>query len=239
MDDKADKGEASEKAVAIDHESRLVDIAAKDAGAYADESLVALTVYSLYWLHAWELRRTIEAVAVLNWRLFPAKFGMVGFEQFPDAFRTNRSLLQGQPKYRNVLTGSAKQGFNLNARGMQHAENLITKLGAPALSDGSRILTRRAESRTSPLKGAARTVEPEREAAKIREGTLFKKWKSHTLSDRDVIHVHSLLGIFDHTPKTIRRRKFRDMVKYAKDAGAEDVGRFLKEIKGEFPEIFE
>ena len=45
----------------IRHEKDLVKIAAKDKALYRDESLAALTVYSLLWLHQWQLRRTIEA----------------------------------------------------------------------------------------------------------------------------------------------------------------------------------
>ncbi|HDZ21510.1 hypothetical protein LCGC14_0124380 [marine sediment metagenome] len=238
MTDKTDKNKAPGKTVTLDHEQRLTEVSSKDPEAYQDESLAALTVYSLYWLHAWELRRTIEAVAVLNWRLFPAKFGMVGFEHFPDAFRTNRSLLQGQPKYRNWLTGSAKKGYNLNARGMQLAEGLISRLGPPSLCDGSQVQVRRPATR-KPLLGRARTVEPRRVVAKIRQGMLFKKWQSQALGERDIIHVHSLLDIFDHTPADVIDRKLTDIIKHAKDAGDEEVGRFLEEIQGEFPEIFE
>src|SRR5712671_4689523 len=115
----------------VRHEQDLVRVAPKDPDSYAEIPLAILNAYSLYWLHKWELRRTIEAIAVLNWRLFPKRFSMVGFSQFPDAFRTNRSLLQGQPKYRNLLTGSAGQGFSLNARGMEVARDLTAKLGPP------------------------------------------------------------------------------------------------------------
>src|SRR5260370_23625113 len=115
----------------IQREKDLIQIVAKDPSLYHDTSLAALTVYSLFWLHQWQLRRTIEAVSVLNWRLFPDKFGMVGWSDYPDAFRTNRSLLQGQPKYRNWLTGAASTGFSLNERGIEIAHDLIAKLGPP------------------------------------------------------------------------------------------------------------
>src|SRR5712691_7190785 len=120
----------------IRHEKDLAKIAAKDKALYKDESLAALTVYTLFWLHQWQLRRTIEAVSVLNWRLFPDKFGMVGWPEYPDAFRTNRSLLQGQPKYRNWLTGAARIGFSLNQRGVEIARELIASLGPPKTTTG-------------------------------------------------------------------------------------------------------
>lgn len=61
---------------------------------------------------------------------------MVGWPEYPDAFRTNRSLLQGQPKYRNWLTGAASTGFSLNDRGLQRAHDLIATLGPPNTTSG-------------------------------------------------------------------------------------------------------
>ena len=64
------------RSMKIKHERDLDQIAPMDPNAYDSMSLAALVVYSLYWLHEWELRRTIEAITVLSWRLFPTKFSM-------------------------------------------------------------------------------------------------------------------------------------------------------------------
>ena len=119
-----------------------MQITSKDASLYREPSLAALTVYSLFWLHQWQLRRTIEAVSILNWGLFPDKFAMVGWPDTLDAFRTNRSLLQGQPKYRNWLTGAASTGFSLNERGLDIARDLIRKLASCGNTNNSAITTR-------------------------------------------------------------------------------------------------
>ena len=218
----------------IHHERDLVRVGNKEASAYDSESLASLTIYSLYWLHKWELRRSIEAVAVLNWRLFPAKFCMVGFQQFPDAFRTNRSLLQGQPKYRNWLTGSAKSGFNLNQRGIQIAETLTKRLGPPSLDDGT-MLGSEEPTGAQTVEKTARTIEPARVISEIRSSTLYEKWLSQTLGERDLIHVHSLLGVFDHTPARVRTRKMKELQRCAEDVGDEEIQRFLEDIRQEFP----
>src|SRR5262249_4215492 len=128
---------ASTGATGVQSERDLVLVAPKSADKYADAALTSLTAYSLFWLHRWQLPRTIEAIAILNWRLFPEKFSMVGYPEYPDAFRTNRSLLQMQPKYRNLLTGAATKGFSLNAKGMEIGEELTALLGPPAKGDGS------------------------------------------------------------------------------------------------------
>jgi hypothetical protein len=223
----------------IKHEKDLIQVSPKDASAYEEVSLTALTAYSLYWLHQWELRRTIEAVAVLNWRLFPNKFAMMGFLQYPDAFRTNRSLLQGQPKYRNLLTGSATQGFSLNERGMDEARKLISRIGVPTHEDGT-VLGKEAEIHGElNVESRARTVEPKRVVANARRSRLFEKWQQGALSDRDLIHLHSLLGVFDHTPAKVRQKKMKDLQQCAEDLGESEVMRFTEDVRQIFRLFFE
>jgi hypothetical protein len=57
----------------IKSERDLVRAAPKPVEEYKDVALTSLTAYSLYWLHQWQLPRTIEAIAILNWRLFPLR----------------------------------------------------------------------------------------------------------------------------------------------------------------------
>ena len=216
------------------HEHDLTVVAPKPPRAYADDSLAALTVYSLYWLHQWGLRRTIEAVTVLNWRLFPEKFAMLGFSEFPDAFRTNRSLLQGQPKYRNWLTGTATKGFSLNARGMDLARELAQRLGVPENGEGKSLGELPSAARSVPI-GRARTVEQERETQRVRAHRLFDRWKRGEMNEVDLIHVHSLLGIFDHTPAKVRQKKMGDLERAAADVGDAEVQQFLNAIRQQFP----
>ena len=222
--------------IIITHEKDLAEIAPKDSQLYQETSLAALTTYSLFWLHHWQLRRTIEAVSVLNWRLFPDKFGMVGWPEYPDAFRTNRSLLQGQPKYRNWLTGSASKGFSLNERGLEVAQELVAVLGPPSTTSGKQASLPSRVPGNKPTR--PRSVEPERELQLARTSKLFEKWRSQVLSERDLIHVHSLLGIFDHTPAKVRIKKMKDLERAAEDMKDTEMVTFLADVRQQFPEIF-
>lgn len=221
----------------IKHEKDLVKVAAKPAAAYADIVLTSLTAYSLYWLHRWQLRRTIEAVAVLNWRLFPEKYAMIGFREYPDAFRTNRSLLQMQPKYRNLLTGAAVKGFSLNERGMDIAQELTDKLGVPTTDQGLSLDSQEPLARPPKITNRpARSIEPEREMQRLRASKLYEKWKAGVMSERDLIHVHAMLGIFDHTPTAVRRRALKDLEKSAVSIKDAEALQFLDDVRKTFPQ---
>src|SRR5438128_1038721 len=221
----------------VKHEKDLANISAKDPQVYQETSLAALTTYSLFWLHEWQLRRTIEAVSVLNWRLFPDKFGMVGWPEYPDAFRTNRSLLQCQPKYRNWLSGAASTGFSLNERGLDIARQLLAKLGPPSTTSGEEAGLRSLDT-VAPQSARPRSVEPKRELDRARKSRLFEKWQAQVMSERDLIHVHSLLGIFDHTPAKVRNKKMKDLERSAEDVRDAEMTAFLADVRAQFPEIF-
>ncbi len=220
----------------ISDEKDLVKVSAKAAMLYEESPLTSLTAYSLYWLHQWHIRRTIESIAVLNWRLFPSKFAMVGFSEYPDAFRTNRSLLQMQPKYRNLLTGAAVKGFSLNEHGMEKARELIEKLGAPTTGAGDALGDVPSQSPQKRRESLARSIEPEREVKRIKGSKLFDKWKQGIMTDRDLIHVHALLEIFDHTPAQVRARAMKDLEQAAHKVQDNEVARFLADVHKTFPQ---
>lgn len=222
----------------IRNEKELVSVAQKKPHMYADVSLAALTIYSLYWLHQWELRRTIEAISVLNWKLFPDKFSMLGFPEYPDAFRVNRSLLQCQPKYRNWLTGAAKHGFNLNEQGLQIAWELIAKLGPPETVAGTQLGVAPVSQPSHGQSKVARTLVPEKYVQDVRATTLFAKWKAGTMTERDLIHVHSLLHIFDHTPIKVREQNMKMIERSAREVHDLEVNEFLTSVRKAFPSVF-
>jgi len=164
---------------------------------------------------------------------------MVGWHEYPDAFRTNRSLLQGQPKYRNWLTGAASTGFSLNDRGLEIARDLIATLGPPSTTTGKQASFQAVDVMPKQSSAARpRSVEPERELQRARKSRLFEKWKSEVLSERDLIHVHSLLGIFDHTLAKVRSKKMRDLERSAEDVKDTEMTKFLTDVRQQFPEIF-
>ena len=49
-------------------ERDLILVSPKPADRYSDVALTSLTAYSLFWLHEWNIRRTIEAIAVRAFR---------------------------------------------------------------------------------------------------------------------------------------------------------------------------
>src|SRR5438046_2087385 len=90
----------------------LLRVDPKDKQLYEpfEFSLPHLTSYSISWLASWKLPTTYENISVLNAKLFPTEFALAGFPEFPDAMRTNRTLLQMKPKYRRFAASDPRKG---------------------------------------------------------------------------------------------------------------------------------
>ncbi len=151
----------------------ILDITPFPGEKYEAIALTSLTAYSVYWLSQWSIPTSLENLAVLNFRLFPTKFAMVGWPQFPDFNRTNRSILQMRPKYRNLATSITKKGVFLNENGVKEAEALTARLGHPSSADRPEDVPEIPIPSTRGA-GRARTIHPEDLILKLKNSKLYK-----------------------------------------------------------------
>lgn len=196
---------------------------------YKNISLTSLTAYSIYWLSEWGIATSYENISVVNSKLFPGKFSMVGWSQFPDAFRTNRSLLQMRPKYRNLAYSAADKGVFLNDNGLKEAKALINSLGAPTISDKEISF-----SRVERGRGKSWSVHPEDAIKKIKQSRIYNLFKEGMFESTEAIHLISLLGVYDHTPSKEKKRKLKELIDFSKEINDKEVFGFLIQAQKKF-----
>jgi len=225
--------------LSITDERDLLQVGPLPAARYENEALAALAVYSVHWLRAWQLRPTLEAITVLNHRLFPERFSMVSFPEYPDAIRTLRSLLQGGPKYRGWLSGSNRAGYSITPSGKALVDELLRRIGYPPVGGASLgVPTEPPKAQNHPRKQRPRDVDHAAEVSKLRESRLFHLWSEGPLQEKDLIHMYSALGVFDHTPAAKKRLKLNDVKGSAKKTGDSDIEQFLADVEMAFPASF-
>jgi len=211
----------------------LFKIRAFSEEKYQQYSLTSLTAYCVYWLHRWKVTTSLETVAVASHRMFPMKFGMVGWPEFPDITRTNRSVLQMRPKYRNLATSAVDKGVFLNQRGIEEAESLASRLGAPVIGDrAAEFVSRRAVR--PELGKRARSVHPESDVAAVRSSQLFQMYVDSRFDQAEAIELVGLLKVYDHTPSSEKRAKLKRLLESATDVKDEEVAAFLHEVEQRF-----
>jgi hypothetical protein len=227
------------KPLTLSTERDLLTVEPIPVTRYENEQLAALTVYAIYWLRQWSLRPMVESITVLNHRLFPQRFGMDLFPEFPDANRTLRSLLQCGPKYRGWLSGSNKRGYAITPSGQAMVQELLRRVGYPQVGDV--LLGHASEAPRRPSlnrKEKSRDVDFGAQVAKFRDSKLFERWTNGSLQERDLIHVYSALGIFDHTPAATKLKNLNDLKDSAKRIGDREVEQLLEQVKTMFPALF-
>lgn len=227
------------KKVSMKTERDLLRVGRLPLERFQNEQLAALTVYAIYWLREWGVRPTAEAIAVASHRLFPERFAMDLFPEFPDANRTLRSLLQSGPKYRGWLSGSNRRGYAITPSGRALVDELLRRIGYPqvggvVLGSATEAPRQRGSSRTE----RARDLDFKAEISRLRSSTLFERWKTGSLQQRDAIHVYSALEVFDHTPPAAKRRRLDDLKDSAKRAGDQEAAALLAQVEDSFPSLF-
>jgi hypothetical protein len=211
----------------------LVKVDPKRKEDYAAFSLVHLTAYSVHWLTVWEIPTTYENVSVINARLFPSEFSLTGFPEFPDAMRTNRTLLQMRPKYRGFATSDPRKGVFLSEKGREAASKVLEVLGSPTL-EGKVVAAESVPGTRSVAKGKERTRNPGQIINDCKAKLLFRRFKEGRFEETEIVHLLGLVSLYDHTPASEIRRALRQLRADAQTC--EDAGflQFLDQVEGRF-----
>src|SRR5712692_6830298 len=166
----------------------LLRVDAKDDRLYREAgfSMAHLTTYSVHWLAVWEIPSTYENISVLNARLFPSKFALAGFPEFPDAMCTNREILHLRPKGRGFATSDPRKGVFLTEKGRAAAAMVLEAIGTPSF-DGKALPPEaaRIDMRPTP-KNRERTYNPARDLEERRSRLLFRRFKEGRMDETDV-----------------------------------------------------
>jgi hypothetical protein len=212
----------------------LLKADAKEKKEYRGFSLVHLTAYSVYWLTQWGIPTTYENVSVLNGRLFPSDFSMQGFPELPDAFRTNRSLLQMRPKYRGFATSNPREGVYLTEKGKTEAFAVLTSIGPPSF-EGKTVPAGTMEiDPRRPNKNKEKSRNPAHIVQELRSKILFRRFKEGKMAEAEIVHLLGLLGLYDHTPPSELLSAFGRLRKDAEEVGDGEVLQFLDAVGERF-----
>jgi hypothetical protein len=192
---------------------------------YVDVDLTGLAAFAIKRLHELKIPTTFENVVVALYRLFPGKFSLAGFDNYPDAARVGRSLLQLGPKYRNWARGSVQKGFVLTDSGAAKAAQV-----ARALATGQAPVPSQGRARAA----RPRTMDLAKEMDGIEQSSLFRKWREGRLSVAEPMEFFDLLGAYAYTPTAALKGRVRLLENAAKDLGREDILEFLRLAQEQF-----
>ena len=207
---------------------RLLDqITAYPEPVYASLDLNRLASFTVHWLQQQRIPTSFENIVVAAFRMFPAKFALEGYLEYPDAARINRALLQLRPKYRNWARGNVQKGFVLTESGLAEVRHV-----QDILSSGSAEPVRK-RKRLRP-----RTMDLTRDLSSIVDSCLFSKWKDQKLSEGNVLELLDMLQAFAYTPRKALKERIEGLENAAIQVGRDDIVTFLKDVRKNFARQF-
>jgi len=197
--------------------------------SYGAVDLAGLAAFTLKWLQDRSIPTTFENVVVAAFRLFPAKFSLEGYKEYPDAARVNRSLLQLGPKYRNWARGSVQKGFVLTESGREKVRSVQATLDEGTGTEAP------ASARRKTL---ARTMDLTKELEPLEKSPLFSRWKNGQLDQGTSMELLNMLDAYAYTPPRALRARMDTLENAASQVGRDDLVEFLHAVRRTFTTHF-
>ncbi len=207
-----------------------------DPTIYTKIILNDLVVYSVYYLHKQGSEITSEDIISACFVLFPKRFSMRKYPQYPDSGIVSRRW--SDCKSRGYLRGNATSGFQITARGIKRAEKVEKSLGKPMKT--VRVRKSKAE-KTVVSTPVVEKIHPELKAharkyvRSIELSDAYKHFKKgNPLNEFD---FRSLLLCTMESPPTTLARNLNQFKEYVNIHNRKDLLSFLEFCEGKFSSL--
>ncbi len=147
--------------------SFIRNIRATDREKYKDvSSREKLVVYTMKFLEDNNIPLSFNYICVATYKLFPERFHLGEFEEYPHIEMLNRTILHLRPQENNYAKGTAKIGYEITKLGYYIADQVSKELeGGFKKGKGSGIIIDQVKKM------------PSNTAMKYLNSSIYKKWK--------------------------------------------------------------
>ena len=190
-----------------------------DSVGYESIDLDRLVIYTVVELEKLGIELSLENIIVGAFQLFPRRFSLIGYPEFPDSTRVEKSLWRCKGKKKQWIGGKTPHGY------------LIT--------DRTRAIVKQTEAQLSnPLSTKQRTSSKMRRKEAILKEVMsapayikYMRGNGESISEAEFCHL--LQGTLDSS-KHILRENLSVLTKFAEELESEDVLKFLDWLEQRF-----
>ena len=185
------------------------------------DDLVTYVVFRLTAGNGPNAQTTFEDIVAEAFKLFPKRFSLRGYPQWPDSAVVNKSWLRSRTD-KKYMVGSVKDGFRLTQRGLEVAERIEQQLKQAPIK-GSRIIKSELRTRSGRLLRSVERSQPYQ--------AFMKAGNVSNMTEYDLADV--LLALPDTPPSrlTSNLEQFRDA---ARLYDRQDIQNFLSALEDQF-----
>lgn len=190
---------------------------------YTEISYDDLLVYALFKLQQENKHTTFENLVYKSFTLFPKRFQLPGYPNWPDSSLVDKSWLRCRSD-KNLIYGSKSKGFTLTSKGVTLAKLTEQKF----TNDKSVVRNKKGDTRTR----SGRLVKH------IENSDAYKKFtKSEKTDDITEFEFCDLLYSTLDTLPTLRGRNFEELKYHASVYERSDLLAFLDQCKKRFQNL--
>jgi len=186
---------------------------------YKNIDLDHLMMYVMKELERIKANLSYENAVVAAYKIFPKKFSLLGFEEYPDSNRVDQCLWRCSGKTRQWLVGKARQGFKINPR-----SRVIFK-------ESEDLLEGRKPTKT---KAISQTRRKESILAETLDSPAYKKYlekNGNLITEAEFCFL--LQGTLDSEKDTLKRN-LNLLKMFADELGRKEITTFLEWIENHF-----
>lgn len=191
--------------------------------AYKDIDLDRLATYALCVLEEKKIPLYFDYASVALFRLFPKKFSMANFSEYPDNNRINKALRRLTDQTRKSwATGTVENGFSLTDLGREIGKQVSGLLTNPNQRVAAKV--------PPPTRSRGRSAIID--AEEIRNSEAFKKWSAKEPITN--YEFFAFLKAASYTPKHLLLEHMERLKGSATTANDKDVLSFLESLSDRF-----
>ena len=198
---------------------------------YQGEALAKLTTVGILKLHNAEIDANFENITVILYKLFPEKYSLVGFPEFPDTLRVNRAMTSHCITAGYIDGTLKRKSYFLTPKGRTVAEDLLDQIESGTMSQRKRS-DEKQHKYIRLVKGVSDTTGFEKFSAKhLKEIKKFDVCESlHCTIDADEEHLkRNLETLMFHANNTKKISNFTVI--------SESVLEYLQYIESNWEEL--
>jgi hypothetical protein len=189
---------------------------------YCNIDLDHLMIYAMGQIHKMGVDLSFENAVVAVFRLFPKKFALLGFPEYPDSDRV-MNCLNRCTKPKRWINGRPRQGFSLNER----SEIFINETEVML-----KVIAR------EKTKSASQTRRKEFILAEILESSAYLKYQSKQAGHITEAELCNLLqGTLDSDKSALKDNLF-SLKMFSKELNKEQIAIFLDWVELQFQYFF-
>jgi len=191
-----------------------------DSANYDPIDLDRLVIYATVTLEKIGVELSLENIIVGAFKLFPKKFSLTGYIEFPDATRVEKCLWRCKGKKRQWIGGKTPHGYQIIDRSKIISAEIETLLSNTPIKKGQKV-----SSRLRRKEGILK------ETTNSGAYSKYMSNKRETISEADFCYL--LQGTLD-SPRETLRENFVLLKKFAEELERGDVLTFLGWLEQHF-----